>query len=116
MKYTIIPERYKKTVTTLIPKDNNIPKIHRLRPIHLIEIELQAISQFQWCRNVINNAEKLGITAQAQYGGQSNHRAQSEVLNKILSFDLSTLMLKPYICVNEDLKANYDRELAPLGT
>ena len=45
MKYTIIPERYKKTVTTLIPKDNNIPKIHRLRPIHLIEIELQAISQ-----------------------------------------------------------------------
>ena len=115
MNYTIDLDRYKKTVTTLMPKDDNIPKIHRLRPIHLIEIELQAISQSQWCRNIVNNAERLGLIAHAQYGGRANCQAHSEVLNKIVSFDLSTLMLKPYTCVDEDLKANYDRKLAPLG-
>ena len=35
----VVLDRYKNTVTTLIPKDDGQPKIHRLRPIHIIESE-----------------------------------------------------------------------------
>ena len=33
LNYGVVLDRYKKTITTLIPKDDGLPKIHRLRPI-----------------------------------------------------------------------------------
>jgi len=41
----IVLERWKKTVTVLIPKDEGVPKIHRLRPLHIVEPEINAISE-----------------------------------------------------------------------
>lgn len=44
IKYGVVLDRFLKTVTTLICKEK-LPYIHRLRPIHIIEVELQAISK-----------------------------------------------------------------------
>ena len=115
MNNGIVLDRYKQTVTTLIAKEDNMPKIHRLRPIHLVEVELQAISTSQWCKGLVGYAERNKLLAEGQYGGRNNRQAQSEVLDKVLSFDISNLMIKLYTCVDEDLKANFDTELAPLG-
>ena len=115
MKYGVVLDRYRQTVTTLIAKEDNMPKIHRLRPIQLVEVELQAISTSQWCKKLVGNAERKKLLAEGQYGGRNNRQAQSEVLNKVLSFDLGMLMIKPYTFVDEELKANFDREMAPLG-
>ena len=41
LKPGIVLDRWKTTVTTLLCKEHNSPKIHRLRPIHIIEAELQ---------------------------------------------------------------------------
>ena len=40
----ILLDRYKRTITTLICKETGRPRIHRLRPIHIIEAELQALT------------------------------------------------------------------------
>ena len=64
---------------------------------------------------MIKKAENDNEITDYQYGGRANRQAQSAVLNKVLIFDLSRHLSKPMISVDEDLKANYDRELAPLG-
>ena len=111
----VMLNRYKKTITTLICKGKGRPRIHRLRPIHIIEAELQAIAKSQWDQRLIKKAETDNEITDAQYGGRSNRQAQSAILNKVLIFDLARHLAKPTISVDEDLKANYDRELAPLG-
>jgi len=111
----ILLDRYKVTVTTLIAKDKGKPRIHRLRPIHIIEAELQALSKSQWAQSLITRAEANNDIVHSQYGGRHGKQAQSAVLNKVLIFDITRHLAKPMISVDEDLKANYDRELAHLG-
>ena len=115
IQHGIILDRFTKTVTTLICKDGNRPLIHRLRPLHLIEIELQAISKSQWAKQLIKNAEKNNLIAESQYGGRANKQAQSLILNKTLVYDIHRQMAQDFSSVDEDLKACYDRELADLG-
>ena len=115
MKHNIILEMYKNAVTTLIPKDGHVPCIHRLRLIHLVEIELQAISKSQWNIKLMRKAENHNLVTDAQYGGRNNRQAQSIVLNHLLVYDLNSFQIREYTAVDEDLKANYNRELAPFG-
>ena len=51
----------------------------------------------------------------SQYGGQALRQAQSMVLNRTLIFDITRHIVKPLTCVDEDLKACYDRKLSHLG-
>ena len=115
IKHGVILDRFTKTVTTLICKDGNRPLIHRLRPLHLIEIELQAISKSQWAKQLVSHAEKNNLIAESQYGGRANKQAQSLILNKTLVYDIQRHMAQDFSSVDEDLKACYDRELAHLG-
>ena len=67
------------TLSLLNPR----PLIHRLRPLHLIEIELQVISKSQWAKQLINNAEKNNLIAESQYGGRANKQGQSLIQKKL---------------------------------
>ena len=71
-------------MTTLIPKDDGLPKIHHLRPIHIIESELQAITKSQWAKHLLRNAENHNLLADSQYSGRAQRQAQSAILNKLL--------------------------------
>ena len=108
-EHGIFMDRYRETVTTLIAKDKGSPRIHRLRPIHIIEIELQALSKSQWAKKLIKRAEKLRMITDSQYGGRAQRQAQSMVLNRTLIFDITRHLVKPLTCVDEDLKACYNR-------
>ena len=46
---------------------------------------------------------------------QPGNQAQSAILNKVLAYDTNNLYVKNYTSVDEDLKANFDRELSHLG-
>ena len=59
LQHGIVLERWKTTVTTLICKDKNKPFIHRLRPLHIVEAEMQFISKCQWSHKLISQAERL---------------------------------------------------------
>ena len=81
-------------ITTLICKEKGRPRIHRLRPIHIIEAELQAITKSQWAKSLIKKAEKDNEITDSQYGGRANRQAQSAVLNKVLIFDFGSTLRK----------------------
>lgn len=112
LKYGIILDRWKKTITTLLCKDDNIPYIHRLRPIHIVEVELQFISKIIWSKHLIQKAESQHKIIQSQYGGRKNIQAQSSVLNTVLLYDYHRHMRLNFTYNDDDLRANYDRELA----
>ena len=115
LEHGIVLDRWKKTITTLLCKDNNVPKIHRLRPIHIVEVELQFFSKSQWSRSLINKAEQARSISSSQYGGRKNRQAQSSVINTITCFDIHRQQRKPFSFNDDDLRANYDRELAHLS-
>ena len=87
IKYGIILERYKNTVTTLICKET-LPHIHRLRHIHLIEIERQSLTKSQWEKQLIHHAERNNLIVDSQYGYRNNRQAQSLILNKTITYNI----------------------------
>ena len=103
MKHNIFLPRYCKTVTTLIGKDDGMPKIHRLRPIHLVEIEVQAIAKSQWSSKLINHAERKKLVTDGQFGWRASRQAQSAVISKVLAMDINNLYVKDYTSVDEDI-------------
>ena len=112
LKHGIVLERWKKTITTLLCKDDNVPYIHRLRPIHIVEVELQFIAKVIWSKKLIQQSEKQNRIIPSQYGGRKGHQAQSSVLNTVLLFDYHHNLRLNYTYNDDDLRANYDRELA----
>ena len=59
-KTNILLERWKKTVTVLIPKDAGIPKIHSLRPLHIVEPEVNALAKALWAKRLMKVSERNG--------------------------------------------------------
>ena len=114
MKYGIMLKRLLRTVMTLLKKED-MPYIHRLRPILLVEVEVQAVSSSQWAQTFSRTSEKHKIITESQYGGRKGRQAQSAVLNKLLYYDINNQYVDNYTIVDEDLKANYDRELSTLA-
>jgi len=83
LRRSILLKRWKVTVTVLIPKDPGTPKIHRLRPLHIVEPEINAIAKALWARKLMKKAERTGNMSDDQYGGRKNRQAQSAVLNRL---------------------------------
>ena len=114
IEYGIILDRYKNTVTTLIQK-KELPYIHRLRPLHLIEVELQAINKSQWAKQLIHHADKKELIVDSQYGYWANRQAQSLILIKTITYDIHRHLAQDFTSVDKNLKACFDRELSHLG-
>ena len=112
LQHGVVLERWKTTVTTLICKDDNIPYIHRLRPLHIIEAEMQFFSKCQWSHKLISQAERHKNITSSQYGGRKHKQAQSSVINTIVTFDIHRQLRKQFTFNDDDLRANYDRELS----
>jgi len=114
LRRSILLKGWKVTVTVLIPKDPGIPKIHRLRPLHIVEPEINAIAKALWARQLVKKAERTGNMSDDQYGGRKNRQAQSAVLNKILYYDINRMRVQETQYDDIDMKSNYDRELVRL--
>ena len=56
LSHGIILNRWQKTFTTLIEKDDE-PRIHRMRTIHIIETVLQLLTKKVYAQRMIFNAE-----------------------------------------------------------
>jgi len=110
----ILLERWKLTVTVLIPKDPGKPKIHRLRPLHIVEPEVNAVAKALWASKLMRHAEKTNNLSDDQYGGRKHRQAQSAVLNKVLYYDINRMQMKEAQYDDIDMKSNYDRELVRL--
>ena len=74
LKHGIVLDRWKTTVTTLLCKEHNSPKIHRLRPIHIIEAELQFFSKYHWSKRLIKQAESKGYILRHNMEAEKTNR------------------------------------------
>ena len=88
-----VPNRWKTVHHTILEKVKNSPKIHKLRNIWIIEADLNLMMCHVWGRKLTYYAESLNIVKNEQYGGRRHIRAQGLVLNKILSYYNSSIMI-----------------------
>ena len=112
----IVLNRWAKTVTTLIPKDQGPILVHRLRAIHVVEAELQFFSKIVYAKKMVNFAEKNTLITDEQYGGRKGRRAQSIVLNKLLYYSISLQKRENAAFMDDDAKACYDRIIPSLAS
>lgn len=111
LQHNIIQDRWRTTVTTLIEKDTGFPYIHRMHAIHIIEAEVQFLAKNLHITKLMRHAEKQQLITDEQYGGRSQRKAQSAVINKVLYYNLSRQMLMPAAFMDDDAQACYDRIL-----
>jgi len=74
MHHGIVLDRWKVTVTVLIEKHPGNPYIHRTRPLHLVEPEVNAVAKMVWARNLMQEAETENKVSDNQYGGRKNRQ------------------------------------------
>ena len=116
MKHCVPLKRYCQVVTTLLEKEHRAPKIHRLRPITIVEAELNAISKSYWSKKLAAHIEHNHTMTENQYGGRKLHQAQSAVLNKLLYYNYQFLMSEDAAWVDKDARNCFDRLLPQLTT
>ena len=77
-----------KTVTNLmLEKDPGQPKIHRLRVIHVIEANYNAVMGIKW-REIMHTLEDNTELHDEQYGSRNDRRSLDPVLIQELEFDI----------------------------
>ena len=116
MQYCVIPARFSLVALTLLEKEPGSPKIHRLRPIALVETELNCIAKAHWAQDLMKHIETNNSLTDDQYGGRSRRQAQSAVLNKVTYFDIQRQVAEPAIFIDKDARNCFDRFIPSLIT
>ena len=116
MKYSVILDRYLGVALTLLEKDEGSPKIHRLRPIALVETELNCIAKAHWAQDLMTSIETQHLITDDQYGGRKGRLAQSAVMNKVLYFNLQHQYVEAASFIDKDARNCFDRFIPNLIT
>ena len=111
----LVPNRWKKTVQTMLEKDPGHPWIHRLRIIELFDAQVNAGFQIFIGRKLIWEAVKMNKLHPASYGSTPGKMASSAVLQKVLSIDQLRLERRAGGLFDCDAKGCYDRIIPPLA-
>ena len=116
MQNNIVLNRYKKVAITLLEKDQGSPKIHRLRPICIVEAELNCITKSHWSQKLMRTIEKNKTLTEDQYGGRKGKQAQSAVINKVLYYNIQHQIAEDAIFIDKDGRSCFDRLIPNLVT
>ena len=116
MKYSIILDRFLGVALTLLEKDEGSPKIHRLRPIALVETELNCIAKAHWAQDLMTSIESNNLITDDQYGGRKGRQAHSAVFNKVLYFNIQHQLVESAVFIDKDARNCFDRFIPNLIT
>lgn len=107
-----VPLRWRKTVTALIEKNPGSPKIHRLRTIHIVEPEVQFISNFYWSKKFLAYCElQSNHITENQYGGRKGRWAHTASAKTQVLWDILKMQNIPAVTHVADARANFDRNM-----
>lgn len=112
IKIGYVPIRWRRTTTTLVKKKPGVPRIHRLRPIHIIEPEIQFISHHFWSTLFMRKAERLNLITDSQFGGRRGRQSQHAVIKQVLIWDIARLQQLYMASHLADAHANFDRNMS----
>jgi len=114
MSQQIVLQRYEKVAITQLEKDVGRPRIHRLRPICIVEAELNGIAKQHWARDLMHYVEKKKTLTNDQYGGRRGRQAQSAVINKLLYYNIQHQLAEEAIFIDKDARSCFDRLIPQL--
>jgi len=110
-----ILERWKTIVNTMIFKDQNNYKIHRLRVIHIYEADFNLILAIKW-RQLLHSAESRNLLHRGLFGGRPGCEAQSLTLLEELKYDISYTSRRAIFHFDNDATSCYDRIIVSLAS
>ena len=112
IRHTIVLDRWKKVDTVCIEKDAGDPKLHRLRPLHMYEADLNLIKRILLARRLSWNAKENGLPDN-NWGSRGNSGDLG--LLKILTMEMSSLTYTTLGQIDLDASACYDRIIRPVA-
>jgi hypothetical protein len=106
-------KRWEYILTCMLGKDSGIPRIHRLRVIHLYECDLNL--QFSiFFRELDQHCEDNYLINKGVYGCRPNRRAIDPVFVDVTQTEMAMITRKPLVKFNNDATACFDRILVHL--
>ena len=99
---------WKTIVNAMLEKQPGIPKIHRLRVIHLMEADYNLILSVKW-RALLQHACNKGYVNEHQFGSQPGKEALDAVFIRELEYELTRLTRSNLLHFDNDATSCYDR-------
>ena len=115
-KLGMVPERWRRTVQTMLEKEPGSPWIHRLRIIELFDAQVNAGFQIFVGRNLIQQAVRSHALQMESYGSTPGKTAVGAVIQKMVSLDQLRLERRAGGIFDCDASGCYDRILPPLAS
>jgi hypothetical protein len=93
---------------SVLEKDPETPKIHRLRVIHLYEADYNLILGVKW-RALLHHACHRCLMNPSQYGSQPGKETPDPAfLQNFIEYELARLTRKPVVRFDNDATSCYD--------
>lgn len=99
----------------MIEKIPGVPRINKLRVIHLYEVDYNAFNKMIWQRGVIWDAHQQATLNPAQSGSRPYHTSREVVMSKDQKYLHSQLTCSSMATMDNDAKSCYNRILASLA-
>lgn len=109
IKNGVVLERWDQVNTILQPKDKGIPKISRLRPLNLYEVDVNLALRVVLACRLLNTTEREGKLDDKTWGSRKQRAAGDLRLKKLLTYELSALRRTTLRQIDLDAKSCYDR-------
>ena len=107
-------KRWQTIANSIIFKDPDTIKLHRIRVIHIYEADYNLALGVKW-RSAMQKAEEKQVLNEGQYGSRNGRRATDPVFIEELQLEISRATRKPLVLINYDATACYDRIIPNLG-
>lgn len=111
--YTL--QRWRQVINTMIFKEDQNYKVHKLRVIHIFEADLNLLYAVKW-RQMIRQMDQHNQIHQGQYGGRPGYEAQSMALLEELRTEASYLTRRSLLTFDNDAASCYDRIVINLAS
>jgi hypothetical protein len=106
-------KRWEYILTCMLGKDSGIPRIHRLRVIHLYECDLNLLFSL-FFRELDQHCEDNHLINKGVYGCRPSRRAIDPVFVDVTQTELAMVTRTPLVKFNNDARACFNRILVHL--
>ncbi|KAI2499411.1 hypothetical protein MHU86_15056 [Fragilaria crotonensis] len=107
--------RWCNAVSIMIEKDAGVPKITRLRIIHLFEADFNFFLKLIWGSRLVKRAVQLDLLNNGQHGSVPKRTAMDPIMLTQLTTDLCRILKHNHARFDNDASACYDRIIVTLG-
>jgi hypothetical protein len=102
-------KRWQTVISSMIEKIPGMPRIDKLRIIHIFEADYGAIGKYIFAGKMMKHAEALLAITDSQYGARKDRKTHDMLLLKKLKFAYADITKTGLATFDNDAKACYDR-------